>query len=174
MKLTALTTAMRESRELSNTVLTIGVVKPLMFNVPETVPVPNMEAPVMTVGFTVAKTPVMSDFKLMAAALAMALAMELPDFCGDNWSSMAREAPMGTPLMITSLENMVSSLVKERATSNDTLSPLTKAAAAGVEVTCVIFKSPPDNMFLPARSSVVLSMVTTPAEMDTPAAMSKI
>ena len=76
--------------------------------------------------------------------------------------------------MMTSLENMVSSLPKERDTSKVTLSPLANAAAAAADVTCVMVKLPPDKMFLPARSKVCLSMVTMPPEMLTPALMSKI
>ena len=81
---------------------------------------------------------------------------------------------MGMPLMMTSLENMVSSLVNERVTSKVTLSVAAKAAAAGTLVTWVIVKLPPDKIFLPARSRVCLSMVTIPFAILTPALISRI
>ena len=54
MKLIALTAAIRESRGLSSTVLIMGVVKPLIIKVPLACPVPDMAAPVIRVGLTVA------------------------------------------------------------------------------------------------------------------------
>ena len=81
---------------------------------------------------------------------------------------------MGMSLMMTSLENMVSSLVNERVTSKVTLSVAAKTAADASVLTWVIVKLPPDKIFLPARSRVCLSMVTTPAVILTPALISKI
>ena len=135
MKLMALTAAMRESRGLSSTVLIIGVVKPLMFKVPLACPVPLMAAPVMMVGLTEACTPVATVFALMAAAMAIALAIWLPPLCGEMVSSAWREAPMGMPLMITSLAYICSNLGNVRAT----LKPMTSFAAKAAAVPSVGF-----------------------------------
>ncbi|CAN1573002.1 hypothetical protein MCERE1_03395 [Burkholderiaceae bacterium] len=133
MKLIALTAAMRESRGLSSTVLIIGVVKPLMFKVPRAWPVPLMAAPVMRVGLTVACTPVAGALALMAAALAIAEAIWLP-LCGDTMSSASRDAPMGMPLMITSLAYICSRSGRSRRTVKPTTSPEAKAAGDPVRV----------------------------------------
>ena len=145
MKLMALTTEMRESRELSSTVWIHGVVNPLMLTVPVTAPVPDMAAPVMMVGLTVATTPVALVLELKAAALEMALAIWLPEFCGDNLSSTKRDAPMGMPLMMASLANMVSRELNLRETLKPTTSSSTKSAATPTLSTWLMVTLPPDN-----------------------------